>query len=305
MLKSAIFSILFLASGVIASPQSPNSRDLLKESETTEFWNNIRVMPVQFLDKSNDQDGNTHFSAIFASNFRVERINFILLTETGEEKKNAFFKRGKEWEEEIDRKEFLKKFKKDFWLTTYLKTEQENIIIAAHQFKEWQALGLSYAGHPEHLRRNTHDLEFWQDIRMGIITFYAIEKDKAYWLFLKQIDKTEPLLETDRTLIPLANGKVVQKRLTAANEYADFRILEQGVFNIQKNTVFQKQETENSKPRKMLKLTIIDGKLRLRSLLLEKDYFLNNFSKHYWICFYDSKHQSLVRVVRAMEEKLD
>ena len=102
--------------------------------------------------------------------------------------------------------------------------------------------------------------------------------------------------------MPLLNGQTILKRMTAYQNF-DVRIAEQGVLQIQPNTVFHKQEIENSKPRKVLKFTVTDGKLRLRPLVVDRDYFLKNYSKYLWVCFYDNKYQSLVRLVQTLEEK--
>ena len=107
MLKSAIFSILFLMfCGTALSQDNPPS-DSLYDINSLEFWKRARVMPVRFLEKSEDDQSNTRLSAIFASNYVLERINFILPVNS---QKDAFFEQNNEWEEQIDRKRFLKRF---------------------------------------------------------------------------------------------------------------------------------------------------------------------------------------------------
>lgn len=302
MFRPTIFFIFFVLFSGFSSSQSKviSQNKTITFQNSPEFWNNVRILPVKFLDKSKDQTGHTRLSATFASSLVVERIDFVLMPEEQKEL-NSFFEETKGWEEQIDQKEFLKKFKKDFWLTTYLKSGPENIVIGAHQFKNWQLLKRSFPTHPEQLRRSADNPDFWQEMRMRVVSFYAIEGEKAYWMFLDQVDKTEPFEKSDYESLPLVNGENIQKRPTA-HPLTDFRVLEQGVFQIQKNTVFHQQEIEDAKARKVLKFTLTETRLRLRSLVIDKEYFINNRSKHFWICFYDSKLQSLVRVVQAPEK---
>ncbi len=301
MLKSAIFLIILLISQSVA-PRSPDSADLSKfdfDPNSPQFWNSMRVMPVKFLDKTGDQ-----LSAVFASDYFLKNITFVLPPEPEKEQRlqTVFFEQGKGWEEKIDRKSFLKKFKKDYWLTTYLAIKEENIIIDAHQFKNWQALRVSYASHPDHLRRSVDSPEFWEDVRKTLGVFYDIQGDKAFWIFLNPVEKNEPFVKSDYQYINLLNGYLLERRITKINRTFDFRVLEQGVLNLQKNTVFDKSELEIDKPRKVLNVTIFDGKLRLRPISVDKEYFVANAAKEFWICFYDSKYQSIVRLVQAADE---
>ena len=299
MFRPALFSILFLLFCKPVLPQDSKPDNFSYDIKSLDFWNKARIMPVRFLDKVEDKQGNTRFSGTFASDFVLEMVNFIL--PAGTEGKDAFFEQSKEWEEQIDRKTFLKKFKKDFWLITYLETGQDNIIVSGHQFKEWQAVKISYASHPDQLRRSIDNPDFWREMRLRVAFFYAFNEDKAYWMFLDAVNKAEPFTDSDHEFITLSNGSKSQKRLTV-NPLFDYRILEQGMFFIQKNTVFHKQEIENTKPRKVLKFTITDPKLRLRPVPTDREYFMVNHLKHFWVSFYDSKYQSLVRVVETIDE---
>ena len=305
MRKSALFSIVFLIFCGISFPQSPSPpispNYKIRDENTPEFWNNLRIMPIQFLEKNEDKNGRVRLSAVFASNFVVESIDFLLLAEKKNESDPSFFEQKEDWEEQIDRKTFLKKFKRNYWITVYLEAGKENVLVAAHKFQSWPALKSSYASHPNQFRRSVNDVDFWKDIRIKMLYFYEIKDNKAYWLFLQSIDKTEPFSENDRQLISLPNGWMVYKR-TTTNHLQDFRAFEEGILQIQENTIYHRQEMENSKPRKVLKFTIIDSKLRLRPLEIEKKYFLENHQKHFWICFYDLKNQSLVRIVEALEK---
>jgi len=303
MFKSAVFSTIFFVFCNLSFSQSADSDFSFDNANTPEFWNSLRILPVQFLEKNEDKNGSIRLSAVFTNSFIVERIDFLLLAEKKTENNPSFFEQSKNWEEEIDRKTFLKKFKKDYWLTTYL-SGRENILVAAHQFQNWQALKSSYASHLNQFRKSVNDIEFWRDIRTKILYFYEIKEDKAYWLFLQPIDRTEPFLESDRQVISLSHNWTINKR-TTSNPLQDYRVLEQGVLEIQANTIYHRQEMENSKPRKVLKFTIIDSRFRLRPLVVEKDYFVDNFRKHFWICFYDIKSQSLVRIVEAFEKSAE
>src|SRR3989344_4465415 len=102
MLRMALFSILFLAFCSIALPQSANQNDLFQNNNSPEFWNNLRVVPVRFLDKSEDETGNIRLSATFVSDvlYTVEKIDFILSAEPVDagEDKIGFFKQEREWE---------------------------------------------------------------------------------------------------------------------------------------------------------------------------------------------------------------
>lgn len=303
MVKTAVFSIIFLIFFCsLVFPQNHNKTgNIAYDGNAPEFWNNVRQMPVQFLEKEKDKMGNINFSAVFASNLIVEKINFVFPLSKKEEV--AFFEEKKEWEEQIDFDLFLKKFKKDYWLTTYYKIGGENILLSAHQFKSWQSVKNSYAGNPEHLRRNVNDLDFWQDLRMTFVIFYAVEGKKCYWLFLDPIDKTAPFSKSDSEYFPLANGYVIKKRIANINKLFDFRVLQQGVLNLQENTVFHKQEMESEKARKVLKFTIFDAKLRLRPFPTDKGYFLENAANHFWICYYDSKFQTVTRLIESLDKQ--
>jgi len=301
MLKAAIFLIFLLINQSVA-PRSPDAIDLNKfdfDPNSPQFWNSMRVMPVKFLDKTDN-----YLSAVFASDYVLKNITFVLPPKLEKEQGHqaVFFQQGKGWEEQIDRKTFLKKFKRDYWLTTYVTTEGENIIIDAHQFKNWQALKTSYASHPDHPRRSVNSPEFWEDIRKTLGVFYDVKGDKAYWIFLNPIEKNEPFIESDYQYISLLNGYLLEKRITKVNRTFDFRILEQGVLTLQKNTVFDKSELEIDKPRRVLNVIIFDGKLRLRPISVDKEYFVANAAKEFWICFYDSKYQSIVRLAQAADE---
>lgn len=298
MLRPILFSVLFIAFCHPTLSQNYSSDNPAENPNHLEFWNNLRIMPVQFLDKRGDKSGNTYFSAIFASSLVLEKVDFVL--PSSDKQKSVFFEQKNQWEEQIDRKTFLKKFKKDFWLTTYLKSGTDNIIISAHQFKQWQSLKISFASHPLQLRRNVDSIDFWQDIRMKVVFFHAFDDNKIYWMFLGPIAKTEPFIESDYKLVPLANKTIAHKRYTS-NPFNDFRVLDQGLFYTQKDTVFHKQEIENAKPWKVFKFTITDAKLRLRPLPTDMDYVQKNSSTRLWVCFYDSKNLGLSRVIEAAD----
>lgn len=301
MFKSAFLFIFFL---VLNNSPTTGETVLPKDGNfaSQKFWANLRIMPVKFVEKENDEDGNIRFSAIFASNLVSQNIDFVLPAKPVIE--DVFFEENGDWKEKIDRKEFLKRFKKNFWLTTYLQEGDENIIVSAHQFKKWEAVKSSYAGHPERLRRSVDIPEFWEDLRMKVVFFYKAEKDRAYWLALDQIDPNEPVTPSDLEPVILADNSTVTKRVKSLDN-SHFRVSGQGVFFIQKNTVFNKQEMENSKPRKILKLTMGDSRLRLQSLPLDQNYFLQNLKKHFWTCFYDSQYDSLSRVIEALQGKTE
>ncbi|MDP3731347.1 MAG: hypothetical protein Q8R34_02530 [bacterium] len=301
MFKSVFFLILFLVFCRNALPQDLIPDKFAYDTNSLEFWNNARILPVRFLDKKDDREGNTYLSGIFASNYVLERTEFIL---PAHQKEYAFFEHNKEWEEQIDRKTFLKKYKKDFWLVTYFKAGTDNVIVNAHQFKQWESIKQSYASHPDQLRRSADHPDFWQDMRIKPAFFYAFDGDKAYWVFLETINNTEPYSESDHQILTLANNSTARKRILGHSGF-DVRILDQGMLFIQKNTVFHRQELENSKARKMLTFTLTDARLRLRPLLIDREYFVKNSPKHFWICFYDSKLQSLVRVVETIDKPLE
>lgn len=303
MLRPAVLLVIFFIFCGISFSQSVDSDYSFVNENTPEFWNSLRILPVQFLEKEEEKNGNVRLSAIFANSFVVERIDFLLPAEKKNENNPSFFQQNKDWEEEVGRKTFLKKFKKNYWLATYL-SGQSNILIAAHQFQNWQNLKSSYASHPSQFRKSVNDIEFWKDIRMKMFYFYEIAEDKAYWIFLQPIDKTEPFSESDHQLVNLTKNWVINKRATA-NPWQDFRVLEQGTLKIQTNTIYHQQEMESSKPRKVLKFTVIDSKFRLRPLVIEKGYFLKNYQKYFWICFYDVKNMSLVRIVQATEKPIE
>lgn len=303
MFKPVLFLSLFLVFSEADQASEPYDRPVYGNN-SLEYWENLRIIPLRFFEKRSDEAGNIYLSAAFASNFTVEaeKINFVL--SAAKENKPTFFEQSKEWEERIDQKTFLKKFKKDFWLTTYLKTERENIIVSVHQFKQWQSLKVSYATNPNRLQKNLTDPDFWKELRMRVVFVYKVAQDRVHWLFLSSIDKTEPFVKSDYELMSLDGDSSLVKKRQTVNQLRDFRILEQGIFLIQENTVFHKSVMENAKGWRVLKFNITDPRLRLRPLVVDREYFVKNASQLLWICFYDSRIKSLSRVVETLNEPL-
>lgn len=293
--------VFFNILGGVSFSQTKGAESQFYDTNSPEFWSNVRQIPVQFLDKNKNKTGDLVLSAMFSSNFVAEKIDFILPAD--KVNRASFFEENKEWEQQIDLKTFLKKFKKNYWLTTYLKVGRENVIISAHQFKNWRSLQASYASDPKQFKHSVNDPDFWKDLRMTLVLFYTVQENKAYWIFLEPLDKTEPVTKEDDQYLYLADNWRLKKRLTATNKLFDFRVIQQGVFYLKDNTVLQQQEMENEKARKVLNVTIFDAKLRLRSTPLDKDYFVKNSAKHFWICFYDYRYQALLRVVESLDHQ--
>ena len=105
------------------------------------YFDNLSYLPVKFISRHKESEmlvAQFTSPIIFAAN----QIKFKLVPETKGET-GLFFRVNGEWEEEISRKNFLKKLKEDFWVVSYLTIDKDKVICNAHQFKNWLALQAS------------------------------------------------------------------------------------------------------------------------------------------------------------------
>lgn len=304
---------LFGPAGLVALPGAPQEQKRQKAKESAAplgcedrtsqgFYENLSIIPIKFLSKSKNNETLTGlFVNPMVADFR--RFEFKLTPEKKDEK-GLFFQVDGEWEEEIGRKVFLKKFKNDFWLVMYLVNNRENIICEAHQFKDWEALRASYAqGKGSHL---VDIPKFWENLKVKLVYFYnldAVKKDSggllddgAYWVSVVPTDGLH--LPEDEAPVKLEGGKLVN-RITKFPDGTEVRIVDHGIFLISDDSVFHTLELKNPKLPRVKLANIELGMLKIRSRPVDKKYFVENLKNSAWLCFYDSENYKLLRVVEA------
>lgn len=278
---------------VLDQPLSCNDRT------TPAFWDSLSHLPVQFINMR--KESRTLIGQFASPNvLSIKQIEFKLGPENKEEKK--FFQINGEWEEEINQKVFLKKFKNDFWAVSYLTINKENVICEAHQFKDWRSLEVSYAQGSKNL--NVKTVEFWNNLKSVPISFYEIRHDKAFWIFLLYLGNI-PVPEEP---ITLENGKLVNK-YQRFNDGSYGVILDHDVFTIDKNCIFHVIEKKDPRLIKIPKSNMAQfalGGHKIRAKPVDRDYFVKNAPQNFWLCFYekDFENRALV-LLRAMGISLD
>lgn len=265
------------------------------------FYENLSQIPIKFLRKSTDGE---FLIGQFASPTVIffKEFKFRITSEIKDER-NLFFETDGNWEQEISRKTFIKKIKKDFWLVTYLTVNQENIICRANQFRDWESLRISY-GHEAKLAVDT--MEFWKNMRAKFVFFYQIDEIqdtgqeaksyRAYWTFVVPTNGIS--MAGDDELELLDSDKLV-RRIQQFSDGEEARIIDHGFFIINDQTIFHTIDLKIPKlPR--IKLARMEfGMLKARPRPVDKDYFFKTTDSP-WTCFYNNKDGKLLRAVEAV-----
>lgn len=271
------------------------------------YYDNLSYLPVKFLNRQKESE---ILVAQFASPviFSAKSIEFKLTPETKEEK-GLFLQVDGEWQEIISRKVFFKKFKKDFWLVSYLTLNNENVICGAQQFNNWRSLEVSYAQGSQNFHIGT--IEFWKDLKSTPAYFHEIKEDRAFWFFLQDTNSMF-LPEQQEETIRFENGKLVNKYQRSFDGTVG-KILDHDFFIIDPNCVFNVLEKKDQRLIQIPKIKITQVELRsykIRSKQVDREHFIRDALKEpipLWFCFYkkDFKNKALVllRVVRAVPDE--
>lgn len=267
----------------------------LPDSSSPEFSRDVKIMPVKFIDRDK---GGVHLVGQFASRAALQQIDFTLLPSWPTE----FFMQTGDWHEKIDRKEFLKNFKKRYWLVIYLEGNG-NFVYGATQFKNWETLRISFAQDPDHLLESVDLSSFWKKMRLKGLYFHEIKADMAYWLLL---DFKTPLQPDDLSeTIQLENGKVAPRRLKYSLDGKECRLTDHGVFSLHKNCTFHIVETKNTKLLKMKMVKFLPTRHRFRLMPVDRDYFIKNYAQELWLCFYNAESKTILRLDQASRSEDD
>lgn len=295
-MKLRIIILLLLVLMAISSRADPkdatneNGNPCAGDPNSPTYWEKRSIMPVEFVDYR-DNNLTAHFAS-GASVVHAGQLEFNL----PEKLKDAFFRSDKEWGEEISRKEFLKKYKKDYWLVTYVTENKKDTLCQAYQFKNWGSIYASF-GHDLDTRAKFIDTPaYWHNMKTNLIAFHNLTANKAYWLFLAPLkdsvlqDKKPILTEDGRRIsgiIKIADGSMLQ-------------VLGHGVFKIDKNTVFHVVETKEPRVIQVPKISITSvtiGRLKIRPRPVDRAYFNENYNKSSWLCFFENDSKLLLRVI--------
>lgn len=279
-----------------ASPYLLAQTDIMSDKKlvTPDSCENPRyfnLLPVQFIAKDEDSSGNLILTGDFASPLMSGLVKFKL---PSGQKDSFSIKKDDDWGEQIDRKRFLKKFKKGFWFVVYLASE-ENTICGAYQFKNWEALRSSFADDRDGATRAVDTLVLWERLRLRPLMFVEIKDNKAYWIFVSLV--SGPRTENDEVKIVLKNGMIANKRLLG-KDGVDGRIEDHGVYTLHKNTVFNTSEIESSKIK--IGSYSLFSNFRVRAKLVDFNYFLEKSTTSIWFCFYDEKTNVIVRLIEMV-----
>lgn len=269
------------------------------------FWDNLSFLPIRFINRHKE-------SGILTGQFAspdvisIKQLEFKLVPESKEEK-GLFFRPDKGWEKEINRKTFLERFKKDFWLISYLTIDEERIVCDAHQFQNWQSLVVSYAQGSKNYNVKTE--EFWTNLKSIPAYFQEIKENSAFWLFILDIGNM-PVPEYSEP-IRLQNGVLV-------NRYLKFNdgnlgvVLDNDFFTIDKNCVFHVIEKKDPKLIKIPKIKITQfelGSQKIRVKPVDREYFVKNAleePRQPWLCFYERDFENkLLLLLRAISMPIE
>ncbi|MEK7151178.1 MAG: hypothetical protein AAB784_00485 [Patescibacteria group bacterium] len=263
----------------------------LSDPDSLDSWDEVLTLPVKFIE---NKEGV--LIAHFVSKSMFQQFYFKL----PQDLKSGFFSVDGEWEEEISRKEFLKKIKKDFWMLAYrekiVDQKKENIICEAHQFKNWESLAVNYGSSSSNILKSVDTVAFWQNIRVRPVYFYghALEEDRMFWLFLNETK--DPIDEND--LVRLENDLYLTRVFKSRDGFL-LKLLDYGRFFIAKDCVFHEVETKDPMkikvPLRDFKMTF--GKTRSRLKVIDRLQFLEKAKAYLWLCFFDKDSNILIRGV--------
>lgn len=269
---------------------NPSAHDGCHDPTSLKFWNSQGIVPVRFIDK--DEDG-VRLMARFESKHMLERMEFVLPLE----REHAFYQIHGDWQEEISRQTFLKKFKNDFWLVTYLYPEEQGgdlIICNVQQVKDWEALRGSFAQDFQDMTKTIDTLAFWQNIRMKPVFFSDLSGERAKWLFLKKINEQSPPVKTDDS----SGSDGIQPDIARLKDGGRVLILDRGTFSIDKNCVFFVLRVRNP----LIRVGDIIGKSKMMYRQISRAYFFENVSTSLWLCSFDHTNGNLLQAVGTVSE---
>lgn len=262
--------------------------DACGDRSSLEFRSTISFVPVKFINKR--EDGT--LIAQFSTRTMFEQMEFKLPRKL----KRGFFEMNGDWEVEISRRVFLKKFKKDFWLVSYvIDQNKDKLICEVSQFKVWQALNASFAD-SDNPARSLDSLAYWLDMGSKEVYFYNIKSDKAYWVFAVEADTISP---NDRSeTIKLDDGEhYINRALIHGGSM--FKVIDHGVYVLDPHCVFNVVETKGPKIRvpvpKLPDITF--GKVKMRPKPVDRNYFTGHALKSPWLCFYNKNTGTILRLV--------
>jgi len=266
---------------------------LTSSGESFSAWQDLSIIPVKFSEKNKE---GTILDAYFASDFLVERKTFTI----SNEKKPLFYKIDGDWSEAIDAKEFLKIFKKEFWLVSYIPT-QNNVVCQAFQFRDWRALEASFGQDYEEIRNGSilgtvHDPAFFKNIRVAPFSFVSIEDEKALWLFVLVVNGSSNPFQSKT--ITLENGLTYNRRGRSRDGF-DIEVTDYGSFELGPKIVF---ETAEYKFPRFRWGNYSLGNVKVRSKLVDRVYFEKNMTNFQWLCFYDYQTGKILRLAEMMPE---
>lgn len=270
-----------------------NEQPSCNDRTTPAFWENLSHLPVQFTNR-HKESGILVGQFISSEVFDFTRIEFKLTPENKKEE-GLFFQVDGDWEEEISRKAFLKKFKNDLWVVSYLTVGKENVICEAHQVKNWQSLVVSYAQGSKNFNIKTP--AFWNNLKAVPVYFNEVKEDNAFWLFIQELGNAS--VPEYAEPIRLQNGKLVNKYQKFSNGALGI-VLDHDFFTIDKNCVFHVMEKKDPRliqiPKiKMTQFALNGRKIRVRPV--DRDYFNKNALQKPWLCFYEKDFENRALVL--------
>ncbi len=265
-----------------------------KDRNSEECWENIAIVPVQFIGINGD-----YLIGQFSSKYMLEQINFKFKLDSGIKYDQHFFYSTSREEIEINQEDFLKRFKKDFWMVTYF-PELDNALVEAHQFKNWNSLQFSYAQDRGNAMESVEILRFWNKIGIKPVLFHSVDNEKAYWIFVVPLDDNEnnyrEIIEKEEVV--LENN---QRMSTVLNLGGGIRVIlvDHGVFYLHKNCVFYATKFDGEGRITNLVSKII-RRFKVKHEAENRGYFMSNFSKGLWFCYYNKDTNVLLRAVEVI-----
>lgn len=275
----------------------PTEKNICRQKTTLEFWDNLAIVPVRFVDRDKKDKKEDRLIAQFESKHMFERIEFVLPADL----ERAFYNVDGKWHEEISRREFLKKFKKDFWLVIYLAAKdksENNVICQVSQIKKMGVLETSFGQDPSDISKTLDTLAFWHNIKLRKVVFYKVNsaENKAYWFFIKPENEWLPS-DQDTGNIILENGKS-RPSFVRFHDGTGGLIIDRGYVILDKNSTFFTISTKRS----FIKIGGIIGSSSISFKLVGRDYFLGKALTLPWLCFYDATTKKLLQAKALTEE---
>ncbi len=285
IIASLLFIFVFCVDGYSGYHPKENlsTDDICNNKRSPDFWKGLSMIPIQFVKKEDDD----HLIGLFISETTVEQMKFIL---PAINPKRAFFESSGGWENEISRRQFLKKFKEDLWLVAYL-ADRGNIICEAHQVKNWESLRVSYAHEQDNILSDINTKKFWLNMKVMPVFFDKILANQAHWFFLVPANELPKDYVSEGDVLSEENDARAHSSFKARDGIV-FKALDKGIFIISKDSVFHTLELKKS--RQILKIIVTKTKIRAKSI--SQDYFVENFNKSFWMCYYDKDTNKILHM---------